>query len=384
MIKNNILHVIKDDKFFDDLSTKYDNILELNNTYLLIVESKEYKFEYIKKTKKVKLCSNIKELKTIFSNKIYNIVLFHSLPFIKMFHVFKYIRPNVKIIWWSWGYELYSSSYSLPAIIDIPLYKPLTEIVVNKMKGKGTFLYRLKYLIDFFCRKQIREKRIAKIISRIDYMIPVLECERQLVSNKFTNFHAKLLYHPVDCGNFSFAGLPTSNKILFGNSSSTTNNHLDIWKKINAKQIENHTFYLPVNYGSQLYKQILKDQIKSEKNEIVFMENFMEKVKYFSILKSCSYAIFGVMRQQAMGNIYYCLENGIKIFLYKQSVPYLELKDNGYLIFTIEDDLNEQELNIPLSLDESLYNYQLMCKKKRKRMQYFSSFIKEIQSENYI
>ena len=40
---NSILHIIKDEKFFDDILELYDNISEISNTYLLIVEEQNYR-----------------------------------------------------------------------------------------------------------------------------------------------------------------------------------------------------------------------------------------------------------------------------------------------------------------------------------------------------
>jgi len=377
---NSILHIIKDEKFFDGISELYDNISEISNTYLLIVEEQNYKFKYIKNTSRVTLGSNHEELKKILSSKTYDIVLFHSLYFIYMYYLFKYIRPDVKIIWWSWGYEIYSHTYSVPAIIDIQLFKPLTKKIYNKITGEGNLIYYIKYFIDLIFQKHIRQKRIKKILSRIDYMIPVLECERDLIRKKYDCFHAKLLYHPTVIPESGFSGMPSKDNILIGNSAILTNNHLDIWNQITSLELTNRTFYFPVNYGSQTYKDLLKNHIKSESNTIIFIEDFMKIDKYFSILKSCSFAIYGVMRQQAMGNINYCLENGIKLFLYKQSIPYLDLKKNGFIIFSIEDDLNKEQLNIPLSLDEALINYRLIRSRRKKKMECFNDFLKEIRN----
>lgn len=382
MKKTQILHIIKDDKFFDEISERYDNISELSNIYILIVEEKNYKFKYIKKTLKVNLCTSKSEVIKNISNEIYDVILFHSLHFFSSFYMFEYIKPKVKIVWWSWGYETYFPTYSVPAIIDIPLYKPLTKRINYELEGSDTLLYRIKYVIDFLFRKRKRKNIIKKIISRIDYLIPVLEFEHNYISNNYPSFHAKMLYHPVNDQHTSFHGLPLGNNIVIGNSSSDTNNHLDIWQQINSLSIEERSFYLPVSYGSMPYKEVLKQKITSSKNDVIFLEDFMEINKYFSIIKSCSFAIFGVMRQQAIGNIYYCLANGIKVFLYEDSIPYLQLKKNGFIIFTINDELNEKELNIPLTLEESLHNYRLIFNIRRDRMAYFNSFLKELQHVN--
>ena len=57
-----------------------------------------------------------------------------------------------------------------------------------------------------------------------------------------------------------------------------------------------------------------------------------------------------------MGNIYKCLSGGIKIFLYKDSIVYKQLKLDGYHVYTIDDDLRGDALQHPLSLEEATQN----------------------------
>ena len=77
----------------------------------------------------------------------------------------------------------------------------------------------------------------------------------------------------------------------------------------------------------------------------------MPRDEYFKLIDNCSYAVFGVMRQQAMGNIYHCLCQGVKVFLYRDSLVYRFLKEWGYVVFAIED-IDEYSFSTPLNLKE--------------------------------
>ena len=103
-------------------------------------------------------------------------------------------------------------------------------------------------------------------------MIPVLECEWDLIRKKYDCFHAKLLYHPTVIPESQFSGMSVNDNILIGNSAILTNNHLQ------------------------------------------FMESWGNK---------------------PMVNIFYSLENGIKLYLYKQSISYLELKKMDLSFFLL-------------------------------------------------
>jgi hypothetical protein len=90
-------------------------------------------------------------------------------------------------------------------------------------------------------------------------------------------------------------------------------------------------------------------------------------LRYFELLASVSHAIFGVIRQQAMGNIDFCLKNGVKIFLFQDSIVYKELIDQGYKVFSIEDDLTTDNLDLPLSKSDAYWNYSLYYKNRQNR-----------------
>lgn len=85
-----------------------------------------------------------------------------------------------------------------------------------------------------------------------------------------------------------------------------------------------------------------------EKNiwrEFYPIQNFLSLKEYKTLLSTCSHAIFGYERQAALGNISELLWTGVKLFLPKSSINYKYFKDNGYKVFTIEDDLTENHLN---------------------------------------
>ena len=69
-----------------------------------------------------------------------------------------------------------------------------------------------------------------------------------------------------------------------------------------------------------------------------------------------------------MGNINFCFERGIKIYLYSDSIMYKQLKDLGFIVYTIDFDLNSKSLNQVLSLEEAQINYNLFCNRIKDRI----------------
>ena len=91
----------------------------------------------------------------------------------------------------------------------------------------------------------------------------------------------------------------------------------------------------------------------------MWLESFLSREEYFALFDKVTHAVFGVIRQQAMGNIFRCLSQGIKVFLYEDSIVYKQLKLDGYHVYTIDDDLKGDALQHPLSFEEATQNITL-------------------------
>ena len=93
------------------------------------------------------------------------------------------------------------------------------------------------------------------------------------------------------------------------------------------------------------------------------------------------FAIFGNIRQEAIGNITKSLSRGVKVFLWKDSIAYKQFVKDGFYIYTIDNDLNEEALKVPLSYEAALHNMSLINKFKTEENYYnyiFSEFNKAI------
>lgn len=362
--KIKILHIIKDDKFFDSLIKIFESDSRLDNKSILPVRKKEnYIFRRIRNTDIVELV-NISSLKNVFKNKEYDIIFFHSLP-IQLYKYVPLIKEDIIVIWWAWGYDLYSSFYGMKPLIELDLYKPLTKKIVSKvyndfMNITKSFLKKL-FLSNYY--KKIRNK----VLYRIDYFNPVIQLEYELMNN-YKNFRAKEFYYSIpithtdECINVIKR---TGGNILIGHSQSPFNNHIDVWNDIKEFVPSNRKIVIPINYlGDKQYAKEICYEIKSDVHEIFFLKEFLNVSDYFNLLDECSYAIFGVIRQQAIGNINYCLTHGIKLFVYKDSLVYRYLKKIGCAVYTIEE-IDYNSFNSPLSKEEiiqnktAIYNQQL-------------------------
>ena len=62
------------------------------------------------------------------------------------------------------------------------------------------------------------------------------------------------------------------------------------------------------------------------------------------------------------GYVNLCLGIGVKIYLFKDSVVYKELREKGYVCFSIEDDLTTESLSSCLDEKDTSHNYNIYTK----------------------
>lgn len=346
MKKIRVLHITKDDKFFDDVFANFVSDERLVNKAVLHVEHvKGYKFQRIKNIDKVQLVEN-EDMKKCLKEGQYDVVFFYSLIG-KQYKYFRWIPKDKIIIWWGWGYELYANVDGATPFIPIRLYKKHTEELLIKMRGEKR---GIKQFLKYHILRHYRDYERRKVLKRIDYFQPVIPMEYQLMK-RVKGFKAKEFYYPRYFTELEVQSDLQKDKIgniLIGNSQAPTNNHLDVWNSVKQFIPSGRKVIFPFNYGAKEYADAISKEINSECHDLMFLRNFMPSDEYFRLMDSCSYAVFGVLRQQAMGNIEYCLSHGIKIFLYRDSIVYRFLKQNGYAVYAIED-IDEYSFSTPMT-----------------------------------
>lgn len=355
-----VLHIFPDDKFFDSVSEYFDSFSKLENYYVFYTKQKNYTFKYIKQFQKILVINKWAEYIEYINDEKFDFVYLQAMypPYI-----INHINPNKKVVWWCFGFEIYNpNAYLCKPIIPLNLYKPKTKKSrdIENSKKNIIKLYVKAFLYLLF----IKPKKM-QAIKRVNYFSPVLPIDYDLMKKYCKGFSAKpFMYNggPGFSPNGDYRYISEYGNILIGNSLTYENNHLDIFNAIkNIARNERQKLIVPINYGNAYGGADNFIKISNLSN-VLFLKDFMDKEKYFSLLKSVSHAIYGNIRQQAMGNIYWCLRNGVKLYLYKDSVIYKQLKIFGYKVFTIDDDLSEQSLKETLSKQEAKNNYDLFYK----------------------
>jgi hypothetical protein len=364
------IHIVRDDKFIDSGIDIFSRVPFFEHRYLWLKEHD--KINWIKQTNKIEILTDEKELVDTI-NADADIVFFHSLYFNP--RCLLRINSNIKIVWISWGYDVYSDKKFLNErkLLRVRFYKPYTQKYVKKNTKKN-----LIKILKAFRHNIIFNHYYRLFAKRADYIANELSFEYELMK-KNNNLSAKYIYFQYLFKETQYA--ITGNNILFGNSADAKNNHLDVIQFLKHIDLRNRKIILPLSYpdypARPVYIELIRENLGLIQNILPeILEDYMPLEKYHQIISSCAYAIFGHIRQQALGNIIQLLFNGCKIFLYAESIVYSALKEKGFILFTIENDLNHDSLNAPLTEDEKKHNEALYLKNYN-----YEDFISELNNK---
>jgi hypothetical protein len=374
--KIKILHIVKDEKFFDPTIQNFEADDRLLNRSVMMVNSPNYTFKFIKKMDKVNLVYGEDALKKELAGD-YDVVYFHSLQPV-LYRLIDYIPADKIVIWWCWGFELYSTINGMKPLIPVALYQPLTRKYLSENINNRT---KLKDFIKEYFVHYLWNNRRKKVLKRVDYFQPVLPLEYSLLKgNRY--FRAGEFYSNKSLDGFCnvVCETPGTGNILFGNSSSYTSNHLDAWEQVKQYVQPESEVIVPMNYGFVDYADYFTEQASHSSVKVNVLRSFLPIEEYYSLINSCSYAVFGVLRQQAMGNIYYCIQCGMKVFLYRNSIVYKDMRQSGYIVFAIED-VDVDSFRVPLTEKQIAQNRDALRKDADYRNSIYEKVIDEIKQK---
>jgi dTDP-N-acetylfucosamine:lipid II N-acetylfucosaminyltransferase len=155
---------------------------------------------------------------------------------------------------------------------------------------------------------------------------------------------------------------------MIGNSSSETNNHLELFDLLEKINLDNKKIYVPLSYGSNEYASIIKEiGRKKFGSNFTPLDTFMPLDEYNKLLQSCGVVIMNHHRQQAFGNIVASLWMGAKVFLDDRNTIYKYLKRIGVNVFSVQHELNQDQINNALSASDVNKNREILFKELNKQ-----------------
>ena len=365
-----IAHLSLDEKFIDCAIEQFSDLHDVESEFCVCAEGAKAK---LVKSPDIKIFHTSEQIVSYVNENHFDYAVLHSLclsPRILS-------KLQMPILWCSWGYDIYSDKKATkrkPIVLD--LFKPLTRKALGPQQT--TFKEKLKYLLLKIGYKSSLQKHHDAFLKKISYLSVVLPEEFEMVKKNFKQLRFfPFRYVDKDNGALNHNILSPTKSILLGNSLDPTNNHIDILQSL--ENIKVHCkVYIPISYPNVPgpYKKRLKEFAEHLQYVTpIFLEEFIPREQYFDIINECSIAIFGHIRQQAVGNILHMFCEGRKIFLYKDSIAYKHFYNAGAKIFSIENDLEPTIFDSVLGEDIQNKNRSIV-----RNEDYYATYIKQLQA----
>lgn len=370
MIK--VANIIHDEKFIDGIIEVQDLTKDkCCHDYIHVNNNPSVEFKLIKYVNRIKIVKP-EEFHAFLKEGSYDAVFLHSL-FTMPIELIPKIDRKIKVFWFGWGYDMYTQPSLKPAI-RIPLnHEKTIEVMANHIsqEKQGKTLYQR---INGRRHRMIDRHHYEMAVRRVDYFSGVLPVEYDMIKNNWYFKAKKVVYCYISLKTMDKYDNPLpyveGRNILVGNSADANNNHLDVLPYLEKLDLSSRKVYVPLSYAGQPYyiDAVVDGYKKALGEKAILLMDFLPIDEYRSIVGSCGIAIFFHERQQAMGNVEMSLWNGCKVFLSETSVAYRYLKGKGFNVYTIQQDLNQEELDKPLTNVQRDENrkilYSIKCRKQ--------------------
>lgn len=238
------------------------------------------------------------------------------------------------------------------SIIDVFFFnRKLLKKLYLRFWGGDKFLYGSATQI-------YRKKSVIKNARAIIYIIPE---ERKFLEQNYKikgkQYWALYDLHGLIQRCVAAERLPKKEKdyisIQLGNSATSTNNHMQILKKLHKFKEENIRIFVPLSYGDKKYaEKVIEEGEKLFGEKFVAITTFMNVDEYNQFLCQIDIAIFGINRQQALGNIQALLYLGKKIYLKKNSIVEHYVRRECRCYVNTIDQIGEMDFNSFVDFDE--------------------------------
>lgn len=157
-------------------------------------------------------------------------------------------------------------------------------------------------------------------------------------------------------------------KIIVGHSGYAINNHVDVYKELSKfKLSDSYKVYSILSYGNKEYiEKVISAGKKLLKNSFIPITQYHPIEQYYSMIDECNVLIMNNVIQQGGGNVIRFLMNGGKVYLDENNPIYIDRKNDGYIIFSVQKDLTLEHLtDHQLTLEEKIKNRELMISETR-------------------
>jgi len=348
-----LIHLTVNTQFLQNIQEIFENEYSFSNKYIVLEP-----FIFKKRVLTGDL-NNVKRINfhvfNLFHRSIIksdSIVILHGLNYWNSKFLLQ--RNDLKIFSCLWGGELYSNPLIRSEFSSTFFNKTTLLRKIYEFSNYGIWEINNKY--EIMRKALFKSKYISMMKEEFDLFSDLGYLDRNSTFFRFNYFPIENKIKFID----NIKAIEKTN-IIIGKSAKPEENHFEIINILKGLNVSLGDIIIPVSYGDKKYKKkIIKYGTDSFGYNFKPIHNFLPLDDYLKLLSECKIAIFGQKRQMGYGNIIYLLLLGTKIFLNKESLIFLNLKKNNVILFSIQDDLNNDSVKEPLSLRESKHNKKII------------------------
>lgn len=258
-----------------------------------------------------------------------------------------------------------------PKLVVVLFFMPwLLKKCYWVMWGGDLYVYQLG---ERNWKWKVREFFRRPVIKKMGHLMTYIKGDYQLAQQWYGakgEYHecfmyTSNLYKEYDVPHKQHSGI----NILVGNSADPSNNHLDVFDKLEAFKGQDIKIYAPLSYGNPDYaKSIIRQGKQRFGDKFEALTEHMPFNHYLEFLGKIDIAIFNHKRQQAMGNTITLLGLGKKLFMRSNVTQWDFFKSHGIAVYDIEafaltDDediqIEENKLRVKSYFSEQTFLKQL-------------------------
>lgn len=360
MFKKMNIHLMDDEKFIPRFITRFEKFHNYNFYIILNCKSDYSGFDENIILKGDRNVGNISQMIGNLISDIGEVNLFiHLLDSFKAQVLFKLKKKNrFRIYWVFYGGDLYKK---------LNLYKNYRLIDHSAELREPNNLIKLKKKIYQFINGDREQRIFEDIITQVDYFCFWNPYDYELLKS---NFETKAKYKPflydhvlpLNDDNKGFKK-EDSGILLVNHSASSSGNHITILKALNKPELRKkiNKIIVPLSYGPDHVKEVVINYgQRFFPNHFFPLKDFIEKEKYYQLLRSVDIAFFGHRRQQGGFNIFQLLVNGTKVYLREENNLSGYFRDNGVKIGIFNENITEGDLVNDLSIEDRQSNRKII------------------------
>lgn len=261
--------------------------------------------------------------------------VFHNLP-LPLAPALASAPSSVVRVWSGWGGDYYGSTLDSNAGLLAPATRRLVHGALRPTFWVGRWMHALRF-----------DPVLQAAARATDVFSAPIPDDLGVLRRRFPGFrgqYRQLNYVTLEDSIATGSDAAFGFDILLGNSASPTNNHLDVLELLASQDLAGRRVVAPLSYGDSHYAdEVARVGSHLLGDSFVPVRDFLPLDEYNELLASCSVAVFGAWRQEALGNVLRALWQGTHVVLDRRNPIAGYLRERGVDVLLL-DEIAEQGL----------------------------------------